>query len=80
MDMSGFLFASRSQPPPSTLKRFSQPPPTPLARRIYGPRVSPAPCGILAQGFNRINRILIPAEYTFFFGSSTVKTFGVKRV
>jgi hypothetical protein len=35
---------------------------------------------ILAQGINRIDRILIPSKYTFFFRSSTTKNSGVKHV
>jgi hypothetical protein len=36
-------------------------------------------CDILAQGFNRIDRILIPSRYTFFFGSPIAKKFRVNR-
>jgi hypothetical protein len=36
-------------------------------------------CDILTQGFNTIDRILIPSRYTFFFRSSTTKNSGVKR-
>jgi hypothetical protein len=36
-------------------------------------------CDILAQGFNRIDRILIPPKYTFFSGSPTAKNFGIKH-
>jgi hypothetical protein len=36
-------------------------------------------CEILAQGFNRIDRILILPRYTFFFGSPPAKNSGVKR-
>jgi hypothetical protein len=35
---------------------------------------------ILAQGINRIDRILIPSKYTLFFRSSTTKNSGVKHV
>jgi hypothetical protein len=34
---------------------------------------------IMAQGFNRIDRIFIPLMYTFFFGSPRVKNSGVKH-
>jgi hypothetical protein len=37
-------------------------------------------CDIPAQGFNRIDRILIPPRYTFFSRSPTTKNFWVKRV
>jgi hypothetical protein len=36
-------------------------------------------CDILAQGFNRIDRMLITPRYTFFSGSPTVKNSGVKH-
>jgi hypothetical protein len=36
-------------------------------------------CDILAQGFNRTDKILIPPRYTFFFRSPTAKNSGVKR-
>jgi hypothetical protein len=36
-------------------------------------------CDILAQDFNRIDRILISARYTFFFVSLTEKNFEVKH-
>jgi hypothetical protein len=36
-------------------------------------------CDILAQGFNRIDEILIPSRYTFFYGNPPTKNSGVKR-
>jgi hypothetical protein len=34
---------------------------------------------MLAQGFNRIDKILIPPRYTFFSERPTIKNSGVKR-
>jgi hypothetical protein len=36
-------------------------------------------CDIMAQGLNRIDRILIPPRYTFFSTSTTEKNSEVKR-
>jgi hypothetical protein len=36
-------------------------------------------CDILTEGFNRIERILIPPRYTFFSGSPTIKNSRVER-
>jgi hypothetical protein len=36
-------------------------------------------CDILAQSFNKIDRVLIPPRYTLFSGSSTTKNSWNKR-
>jgi hypothetical protein len=36
-------------------------------------------CDIMAQGFNKIDEILIPSRYTFFFGRSTARNSRVKH-
>jgi hypothetical protein len=50
-------------------------PPPPLGRH----HITDIVCDILAQDFNRTDRILIPPRYTFFFGSLATKNLEVKR-